>query len=106
MNKALHKAKLQEKEKCLHVLTQSHTRFSCLNEVSICETFHLGQEHALLDPLAHDFFGPEAFDAANRVDINNYDLDYCIAKKHLEVDFVKELDGEETKCETSNKYPF
>ena len=33
MNKALHQAKLQQKDKCLEVLSQSHSRFSRLMEV-------------------------------------------------------------------------
>lgn len=102
MNKALHKAKPQEKEKCLHVLTQSHTRFSRLNEVSDCKAFRLGWEQALLDPLVHNFFDPKAFDAVNRVESNNYNLDYYVTKENLGVNFAEKLKEEtETQGEGS-----
>ncbi|KAL5571146.1 hypothetical protein UlMin_020743 [Ulmus minor] len=50
MNRSLQQAKVQQREKCLEVLSQSHLRFSCLMEVSSYETFWLGWEQALMDP--------------------------------------------------------
>lgn len=97
MNKSLHTANLQEKKKCLHVFTHSHTRFSYLNKISSCEAFRLGLEQALLDPLAREFFDPKAFDAVNQVESSNYDLDYYVTKENLRVDFAEELE-EETKA--------
>ena len=39
MNRALQRTKLQQKDKCLEVLSQSHSLFNHLMEVSSCETF-------------------------------------------------------------------
>ena len=73
-----------------------------MNEVSSCEAFRLGWEHAILDPSTCHFFGPQAFDPANRVESNNYDLDHYVTKKGLGVDFAEELDEEtETRGEGS-----
>ena len=94
-NKAIQSAKVQEKEKCIHILTHSHSRFSRLNEISSCEAFQLGWEQALLDLTAHDFSGLNAFNVANQVEVNNYELEYYISKKNLKVDFVEELKNEE-----------
>ena len=65
MNHALHQAKHHEKEKCLEVLSQSHSRFNHLMEFSGCETFRLGWEQALLDPSARVFSSPKDYDALN-----------------------------------------
>ena len=97
-NKAIQSAKVQEKEKCIHILTHSHSRFSRLNEISSCEAFQLGWELALLDSAACIFSSPDAFDAANQVEVNNYELECYISKENLEVDFVKELNDEEASA--------
>ena len=48
-NKAIEATLAQEKDKFLQVLTQSHYRFTRLNEISSCEAFKLVWEQALLD---------------------------------------------------------
>ena len=58
MNRVLYQAKHHEKHKCLEVLSQSYSRFNRLMEVIGCETFCLGWEQALLDPLARIFLDP------------------------------------------------
>ena len=60
-------------------------------EVSSCETFCLGWEQALLDPSARVFSGPEEYNALNKVESKNYDLDHYVLKENLAVTFVKEL---------------
>ena len=67
MNHALHQAKYHEKDKCLEVLSQSHSRFNRLMEVSGCKTFRLGWEQVLLDPSAQVFSSSEEYDALNKV---------------------------------------
>ena len=62
-----------------------------------CEAFHLGWEKALLDPLARDFTGPDDYDALNKVENNNYDLEYYLMKEKLTVAFAEKL---EDKTET------
>ena len=57
MNRTLYLAKLQQKKKCLEVLSQSHSRFSRLLEVFGYRAFDLGWEWALQDPSACDFAG-------------------------------------------------
>ena len=39
MNRSLEQAKVQQRDKCFEVLSQSHSRFNRLMEVSSCETF-------------------------------------------------------------------
>ena len=102
MNQALYEAKLDQKKKCHQVLSQSHSRFNYVYEISGYEAFRLGQKQALLDPLQRSFFGPEHYDDLNRVDSNNYDLEFYATKKNLGVDFTEELDEEtETQGEGS-----
>ena len=74
MNRALYQVKLQQKDKCLEVLSQSHSRFNHLIEVSGCEAFPLELEQALLDPLVRVFTVPEGYNAQNKVGNNNYNL--------------------------------
>ena len=71
MNRVLHQAKLQQKDKCLDVLSQCHVHFNRLMEVSGCETFCLRWEQALLDPLARVFLGLKEYDALNKVESKN-----------------------------------
>ena len=82
------------KERCLEVLTQSHTRFNHLMEISNCETFRLGWEQALTDPSERIFFGPEEYDALNKIEGGNYDLDFYVTKKNLGVTFADEMEDE------------
>ena len=42
MNRSLEQAKVQQRDKCFEVLSQSHSRFNRLMEVSSYETFRLG----------------------------------------------------------------
>ena len=63
-------------------------------EVFGCETFRLGWEQALLDPLARVFSGPEEYNALNKVESKNYDLYYYVSKENLIVTYAKELKDE------------
>ena len=90
----MHQAKLQQKEKCMEVLSPSHLRFNCLMEVSGCEAFRLGQEQALLDPSARVFVVPDDYDALNQIENKNCDLEYYVSKENLIVNFVEELEDE------------
>ena len=84
------------------MLSQCHSCFNCFCEISNCEAFHLTWEQALLDPLLRNFIGPEDYDKLNRVECNNYNLEYYAAKENLGVDFTDELDEEtETQGEGS-----
>ena len=94
MNHALYQAKLDQKKKCLQVLSQSHLCFNRFYEISGCEAFRLGSEQALLDPLQWSFSGPVDYDNLNRVKSNNSDLDYYATKENLGVDFIDELNEE------------
>lgn len=94
MNRSLEQAKAQQREKCFEVLSQSHSRFSRLMEVSGSEAFRLGWEQALMDPSARLISGPEEYDALNHVEEKNYDLDYYAAKENLMVSFAEELEDE------------
>ena len=94
MNRSLQQASVQQREKCLEVLSQSHSRFNRLMEVSSCETFRLGWEQALMNPSARVISSPEEYDALNKIKGKNYDLDYYAAKENLTVTFAEELDDE------------
>ena len=94
MNRSLEQAKVQQRDKCFEVLSQSHSRFNRLMEVSSCETFRLGWEQALTDPSARIFSSPDEYDAINKVESNNYDLEYYASKENLTVTFAEELDDE------------
>ena len=94
MNRSLQQAKVQQRDKCFEVLSQSHLRFNRLMEVSSCETFRLGWEQALTDPSARIFSGPDEYDALNKIESNNYDLEYYASKENLTVTFPEELDDE------------
>ena len=59
----------------------------------------MGWEHALLDSKSCDFFDLEAFDATNKVETKNYDLEYYVSKENLGVEFVEELDGEDSSIQ-------
>ncbi len=63
-------------------------------EVFGCEAFQLGWEQALLDPSACVFSGPDDYDALNKIENNNYDLEYCALKEKLNVTFTEELEDE------------
>lgn len=76
------------------MLSQSHSWFIRLMEVSGSEAFRLGWEQALMDPLARLISGPEEYDALNHVKGKNYDLDYYTAKENLTVSFTEELEDE------------
>ncbi|KAL5565385.1 hypothetical protein UlMin_028549, partial [Ulmus minor] len=63
-------------------------------EVSSCETFRLGWEQALLDPSVQIISGPEEYDALNKIEGKNYDIDYYALKENLTVTFAEELEDE------------
>ena len=63
-------------------------------EVSSCETFRLGWEQALSDPSVRIISGPEEYDALNKIEGKNYDLDYYASKENLTVTFAEELEDE------------
>ena len=46
----------------------------------------------MLVPSAHDFTSPEDYDDFNKVESNNYDLDYYVSKENLAVTFAEELE--------------
>ena len=92
MNRCLQQAKVQQREKCFEVLSQSHSCFNRLMEVSSCETFRLGWEQALMNPSARVISSPEEYDSLNKIEGKNYDLDYYASKENLTVTFAKELD--------------
>ena len=94
MNQAMHQAKLQQKEKYMEVLSQSHSRFNRLMEVSGYKAFRLGWEQALVEPLAHVFVGLDDNDAPNHIENKNYDLEYYVSKENLNATFVEELEDE------------
>ena len=94
MNRALHQVKYHEKDKCFKVLSQSHTRFNRLMEISGYKAFRLGWEQALTDPSAPIFSGPEEYDALNKIEGGNYDLDFYATKENLGVAFAKEMEDE------------
>ena len=73
-------------------LVQSHSRCNRLLEIFGCDAFHLRWKQALLDPSACDFTNPEDYDALNKVESNNYNLDYYVLKENLAVTFVEELE--------------
>ena len=85
---------MQQREKCFEVLSQSHSRFNRLIEVFSYETFRLGWEQALTDPSARIISGPEEYDALNKIEGKNYDLDFYALKENLMVTFAEELEGE------------
>ena len=94
MNRSLQQAKVQQREKCLEVLSQSHSRFNRLMEISSCETFRLGCEQALKDPSVQIISSPEEYDDLNKIEHKNYDLEYYVSKENLIVTFAEELDDE------------
>ena len=94
MNRSLQQASVQQREKCLEVLSQSHSRFNRLMEVSSCETFRLGWEQALMNPSARVISSLEEYDSLNKIEGKNYDLDYYASKENLTVTFAEELDDE------------
>ena len=94
VNQKMHQTKLQQKEKCMKVMSQSHSRFNCLMEVSGCKAFWLGWEQALLDPLARVFAGPDDYDALKQIENKNYDLEYYVSTENLNVTFAEELEDE------------
>ena len=82
MNCALHQAQVHEKERCLEVLSQSHTHFNCPMEILGYEAFCLGWEQILTNPLARIFSSPEEYDALNKIESGNYDLDFYVTKEN------------------------
>ena len=48
----------------------------------------------MLDPLACIISGLEEYDALNKIEGKNYDLDYYASKENLVVNFAEELDDE------------
>ena len=94
INCALHWAQVHKKERCLEVLSQSHTRFNRLMEISGCEAFYLGWEQALTDHSEHIFSGPEEYDALNKIEGGNYDMDFYVMKENMEVTFADEMEDE------------
>ena len=67
----------------MDVLSQSHSRFNHLMEVSGCEAFRLRWEQAFLDPSAHVFVGSDDYDALNQIENKNYDIEYYMSKENL-----------------------
>ena len=63
-------------------------------EVNGCKAFRLGWEQGLLDPSTQIFSGPEEYDALNKIERKNYDLDHYMSKENLAVTFVEELEDE------------
>ena len=98
---ALQQAQTHEKERCLEVLMQSHTRFNRLMEISSSEAFHLGWEQAMTEPSALFFSGPDEYDALNKIEGRNYDLDFYVRKENLGVTFAEEME-EETEPHGAN----
>ena len=94
MNQALYQARLDQKKKCHQVLSQSHSHFNRFCEIFGCEALPLGWEQALLYPVQWSFSSLEDYDNLNRVENNNYDLEYYVSKENLGVDFAEELDEE------------
>ena len=94
MNRSLQQAKVQQREKCFEVLSQSHLRFNRLMEISSCQTFQLGWEQALTDPSARIISSPDEYDALNKIESKSYDLEYYASRENLTVTFAEELDDE------------
>ena len=63
-------------------------------EVSGCETFHLGWEQALQDPSAQIFSSLEEYNALNKVEGRNYDMDFYVSNENLGVAFAEEIEDE------------
>ena len=91
---ALQQAQTHEKERCLEVLMQSHTRFNRLMEISGSEAFHLRWEQAMTEPSARLFSAPNEYDALNKIEGHNYDLDFYVRKENLGVTFAEEMEEE------------
>ena len=63
-------------------------------EISGSEAFRLGWEHAMTEPSARLFCGPDEYDALNKIERRNYDLDFYVRKENLWVTFAKEIEEE------------
>ena len=94
LKRATQQAETHKKERCLEVLTQSHSRFNRLMEISGSEAFRLGWEQAMTEPSARLFCGPEEYDALNKIEGRNYDLDFYARKENMRVTFVEEMEEE------------
>ena len=94
LKRAAQQAQTHKKERCLEVLTQSHTRFNRLMEISGSEAFRLGWEQAMTEPSARLFSGPDEYDALNKIEGRNYDLDFYVRKENLRVTFAEEIEEE------------
>ena len=94
LKRALQQAQTHEKERCLEVLTQSHTRFNRLMEISGSEAFHLGWEQDMIEPSVRLFSRPDEYDALNKIEGRNYDLDFYVRKENLGMTFTKEMEEE------------
>ena len=58
------------------------------------EAFCLGWEQILTNPLARIFSSPEEYDALNKIESGNYDLDFYVSKENLGVVFADEMEDE------------
>ena len=94
MNRALYQAKLQQKEKCIKVLSHSPSHFNRLLEVSSYEAFRLRWDQALSDRSTCVFSGPDEYNDLNKVERNHYDLEYYVSKENLTVAFADKLEDE------------
>ena len=94
LKRAAKPSETHKKERCLEVLTQSHSRFNRLMEISGSEAFRLGWEQAMTEPSARLFCGPDEYDALNKIERRNYDLDFYARKENLRVTFVEEMEEE------------
>ena len=48
----------------------------------------------MIDPSARIFSGPDEYDALNKIESKNYDLEYYASKENLTVTFAEEFDDE------------
>ena len=60
-------------------------------EISGCEAFRLGWEQAMTEPSSCLFCGPDEYDALNKIEGHNYDLDFYVRKENLRVTFAEKL---------------
>ena len=63
-------------------------------EIFGSEAFRLGWEQAMTEPSARLFCGPDKYDALNKIEGRNYDLDFYVRKENLGMTFTKEMEEE------------
>ena len=94
LKQAAQQAETHKKERYLEVLTQSHSWFNRLMEISGSEAFRLGWEQAMTEPSARLFSGPDEYDVLNKIEGRNYDLHFYVRKENLRVTFAEEIEEE------------